>query len=306
MEMIEHYVTMQDGHEIFVRHCIPERLKGHIHLLHGMAEHSERYLQFANMLVELGYLVSMHDHRGHGKTVERNGVLGHYADENGFNLVVDDVAQVLAAVRRGKEYPKPILFGHSMGSFIVRRYLQLYSEDVHSAILCGTGSTTPIHAAGNALANLLSQIQGANVPSKMMNALSFGSFNKQVKNPKTKMDWLSRDEVEVQKYIEDPLCGFIPTNQFFADLTKGLLLIAKNEELVKVRHDIPLLFISGSDDPVGGNGKGVFKVANSMRKAGVENVAIHIFEEMRHEILNEKNKQHVYDVIRRWLKENEQ
>ena len=306
MNQSTHTFEMSDGVQVAARIYAPTgEGKGHIHLLHGMAEHQKRYEGFATLLTEAGYYVSSHDHRGHGDTAELNGQLyGYFADEDGFTRVVQDVDEVLQAVQAQIGAHPITLFGHSMGSFIARRYTQLYSEKLARAIYCGTGTTTLLHMAGAQLATLLVKTKGAKTPSHLMNNLSFGSFNKGIKNALTDFDWLCSDEKEVKKYIDDPQCGFVSTNQFFVDLTSGLVEIAKQKEIARIRKDIPILLIAGSDDPVGNYGKGIYQVANSLTKAGIENVSVYLFEEMRHEILNEKNKQQVYDVVTRWI-ENE-
>lgn len=300
----EDFLRMSDGQEVFVAVYEPERaiVRGHIHILHGMAEHCGRYDAYAEALAKIGYFVSLHDHRGHGRTVDRGGQLGFFSEQRGFERVVRDVFEVTQLVRKNRDLPPMILFGHSMGSFIARRYAQLFSSTIKALILCGTGASTPMHAIGNRLANMLAMTQGKTLPSEFMTGMSFGSFNKSILNPNTAYDWLSRDTSAVQTYIEDPKCGFIATNQFFADLTYGIHLIGKDSENARIRHDLPVLLISGSADPVGNYGKGVFKVAEQLREAGLENVCVHIFEGLRHEILNETNKEQVYDVIIRWLK----
>ena len=303
MEKVEQFLKMSDGQELYVAMYEPESTpKGHIHVLHGMAEHCGRYDAYAKQLAEMGYFVSMHDHRGHGQTVDRGGQLGFFAHERGFERIVRDVFEVTQLIRKNRHLPEIILFGHSMGSFIARRYAQLFSTTVKALILCGTGVATSLHTIGNQVATMLAQTKGKNVPSQIMNDLSFGSFNKSILNPSTIFDWLSRDAHEVQKFIDDPKCGFIATNQFFADLTYGIGLISKKEEISRIRTDLPVLLISGSEDPVGDYGKGVFKVAEQLTAAGLENVCVYLFEGMRHEILNETNKEQVYEVIKRWLK----
>lgn len=304
MDKETQFVKMSDGQEVFVTTFTPkEQVAGHFHILHGMAEHSTRYTAFAEMLCEHGYFVSMQDHRGHGSTVDQNGHLGYFAEQQGFTRVVQDVFETLHTIREGKNYPSVTLFGHSMGSFIARRYIQLYSSTIASAILCGTGATTYLHYVGNRLAKGLVKTQGPLVPSHFMNALSFGSFNKSFKNIKTPFDWLCSNQAEVQKYIDDPKCGFVATNQFFADLTDGLLLINQKGDNSRIRPELPILLISGSEDPVGNNGKGVLQVAQQLTDAGVESVLVYLFEGMRHEILNERNKKQVYEFIIRWLED---
>ncbi|KGR84802.1 alpha/beta fold hydrolase [Lysinibacillus odysseyi] len=300
----EKFFKMSDGQEVYAAIYEPKRtpVRGHVHILHGMAEHGARYDAYAEVLAEIGYFVSLHDHRGHGKTVDRGGQLGFFSERKGFERVVRDVFEVTQLVRKGRDLPPMILFGHSMGSFIARRYAQLFSSTIKALILCGTGTSTPMHAVGNRVANMLALTKGKKVRSEFMTEMSFGSFNKSILNPNTAYDWLSRDTSAVQTYIEDPKCGFTPTNQFFADLTYGIQLVGKPSENARIRHDLPVLLISGSADPVGNYGKGVFKVAEQLREAGLENVCVHIFEGLRHEILNETNKEQVYDVIIRWLK----
>lgn len=307
VEIEQPVFTMDDGHKIQAMVYKPENLPiGHIHLLHGMAEHQLRYKDFARQLVEVGYLVTSHDHRGHGETaVLNNATIGYYADKDGFERVVTDVYEVLTAIQVQHGELPLTLFGHSMGSFIARRYAQRYSETLHSAIFCATGDTTPLHVIGNKIAKMLVKVNGAKTPSRIMNRLSFGSFNNGIKNVVTNFDWICSDENVVQKYIEDTHCGFIATNQFFVDLTGGLITINKQAEIDKIRKDLPVLFISGVDDPVGEQGKGVYKVAEQLIAANMTEVAVSLFEGMRHEIINEKNKQHVYDVVLRWLKKYE-
>lgn len=296
-------LEMNDGHQIAATAYYPEGdAKGHIHILHGMAEHQKRYVDFAELLAANGYFVTSHDHRGHGDTAELNGGLyGFFAEQDGFNRVVQDVHEVIQHFRKMKPDLEFTLFGHSMGSFIARSYTQLHSEQIDKAIYCGTGATTALHQAGHKLAISLSKLLGAKTPSRIMNRMSFGSFNKKVPDPVTNFDWLSTDAGEVAKYIEDMQCGFIATNQFFVDLTEGLIAINKKSEIDRIRKDLPILLVAGSDDPVGEYGKGVYQVASQLEQAGVENVSVYLFEGMRHEILNERNKQLVHDVILRWL-----
>jgi len=307
MEKTERFMEMRDGHQAYVVTYKPAKeVRGYVHLCHGMAEHSGRYDRFCEILARIGYFVSIHDHRGHGRSVPEGGTYGYFADEDGFHLVVEDLHKILTTLRLEHELPRPIIFGHSMGSFITRRYIQLYSEAVEAVILSGSGVANALHVTGHQLAKVLVKTQGPKVEAHLMNGLSFGSFNKKFPNARTAFDWLTRDSTFVQAYMDDPLCGFVSTNQFFVDLTGGLLLLSKDAEVAKVRKDLPVLFISGNDDPVGGdNASGVFAAASQMERLGMERVAVFIFERMRHEVLNEQNKEYVYEVITRWLK-NEQ
>lgn len=295
---------MNDGHEIFLRLYKPtQRAIGNVHILHGMAEHSGRYDEFASLLCEKGYFVTIHDHRGHGKTAELQGIQGHIANENGFERLVQDAFEIMQYHQH--ESLPTILFGHSMGSFIARRLMQQQSEMIDLCILCGTSSTTIQHTIGNQLAKMLARIQGKDVKSKQMDRLSFGTFNNHIQHPTTPFDWLTSDAKEVEKYRMDPYCGFIPTHQFFVDLTDGLLMIDSKKENKQIRKDLPILLISGTEDPVGNYGKGVYEVAKRFRMVGINDVTVYLFEQMRHELLNERNKEHVYNVILRWLDKND-
>lgn len=300
-------VKMSDGHLLYVVKYTPEQSPiGHIHLLHGMAEHIERYETFALFLMEKGYIVSGHDHRGHGRTAEKNGQQGYFGETNGFERVTEDVREVLLKIREEMVEVPLILFGHSMGSFIARRYMQKYSETLSKVVICGTSdSPGMLGEIGTFIGQIASKIQTPTTESKLLNNLSFGGFNKQIQNTQTPFDWLNTDTVEVQKYIDDPMCGFIPTNRFYMDLFYGLKTIHKREEIARIKKELPVLIISGAEDPVGKNGAGVFKVAKGLTNAGMTNVTVQLVEHARHEILLEKNKLETFHLIANWLLNNE-
>lgn len=303
MHKEEMIVPSQDHQQIAVTVFEPEKqTKGHIHILHGMAEHQERYVPFAQYLTEAGYVVSMHDHRGHGQTAKMNQTPnGFFSEKDGFDKVVEDVKTVTDIVRENLTLPPMILFGHSMGSFIARKYTQLYSNELSKVIYCGTGGVSFQHYAGATLAKFLTKTYGKTVESKIMDRLSFGNFNNGIQNPKTKFDWLSSDSKEVEKYIADEKCGFISTNQFYVDFLQGIITLSKDKEVRQIRNDLPILLVSGANDPVGDYGKGIWKVANQFSKCGLIDVTVHLFEGMRHEILNEVNREQVVQTILKWL-----
>lgn len=294
---------MSDGFSVYTFSHLPKGTPiGHIHLLHGMAEHIARYEQFVEFLVGKGYIVSGHDHRGHGKTAQLNGKLGYFADDNGFERVVQDVNEVVTVMRTAHEAPRFILFGHSMGSFIARRYIQLHGTEIDAVILSGTGDEPAItRMAGEAIANLSGKARGTGEPDHLLNKLVFNGFNKLINNPKTPVDWLTRDEEICEQYINDPTCGFVPTTQFFIDLFNGLKKINAKAEINLIPKHLPVLLFSGSEDPVGDYGKGVARVAARYDSAGIEDVTLSIFEGGRHEMLNETNRQHVFTFITDWI-----
>lgn len=293
----------EDGHILVAMLYLPEqKIIGHVHVLHGMADHQQRYERFATFLTQQGYAVSTHDHRGHGQTAKRNGApFGYFAAENGFEIVVDDVHRVIDAIREGHDWDTVTLVGHSMGSFIARRYIQKYSEDVKKVILIGTGSINTSYRAGLLAARFMVKQKGALAPAKLLQQLSFGTYNSRIEPIFTESDWLSSDRAEVQKYLADDWCGFTCTNQLYVDLLSGIRLISKEQEINKIRKSLPVLLISGKEDPVGEYGKGVWRVAKQYYHAEFTHVAVHLFEHKRHEILNEKNNEMVYKTILKWL-----
>ncbi|WP_245890133.1 alpha/beta fold hydrolase [Rummeliibacillus pycnus] len=300
-------VTATDQHQLVVTICEPiQSAKGHIHILHGMAEHHERYVPFAEFLTNAGYFVSMHDHRGHGKTVKLNqSIKGFFSEQTGFEKVVEDVKIVTDTVRDSRNLPPMILFGHSMGSFIARRYTELHSEQLDKAIYCGTGAVGIEHFLGAFLAKCLTNVKGKTKESHIMDKLTFGNFNRTIQNPETKFDWLCSNSVEVAKYIADEDCGFISTNQFYVDFLQGIITLSKRHEVNRIRKNLPILFISGAEDPVGGFTKGIWRAAKQMQKCGLHDVTVQLFEGMRHEVLNETNKEKVFQTILQWLEKKE-
>lgn len=297
---------MSDDHLIHIVKFSPDTPPiGHVHLLHGMVEHIGRYDDFATFLMNKGFVVTGHDHRGHGITAEKNGQYGYFADKVGFERVAEDVREVLLHVRVDMGDIPLLLFGHSMGSFIARRYMQKYSDSLTKVVLSGTTFNPGFMGdLGKAVGKLVSALKSPESEGALLNSMAFGGFNKQIKNPKTSFDWLSTDETEVQKYIEDPLCGLIPTNRFYIDLFDGLKIIHQDTENNHIKKDLPVLVISGAKDPVGKDGKDIFKVANGLKNVGMTNVSVHLVEDARHEILNEVNKLLTYEIIANWMINN--
>lgn len=297
-------VTAMDGHVLSTFIYEVSKPVGHIHLIHGMAEHIARYEELAAFLAGQGYFVSGHDQRGHGETQNLNGKLGFLAEQEGFERVTKDTYEVISSIR--KEYMLDsdlIVMGHSMGSFVVRRYIQLYGENVKKAILMGTGGNPGLLGrVGLAVAAVNRRLKGAAEPDKIMNFLTFGSYNSKFKEVLTPFDWLSTDRAEVEKYIQDPYCGFVASNRFFHDLITGLVKIHRPEEVKKTPKQLPILLISGEVDPVGKMGKDVFKVAEQYRKYGMEQVDVILFENKRHELLHETNKMEVFESILQWIR----
>ncbi len=296
-------LEMTDGIKIyaFIKKPLGKSI-GHIHLLHGMAEHVGRYEESINYFLAKGYVVSGHDHRGHGKTVKMNGIKGHLAESDGFNRVVEDSYEVINHMQIYDPSLKFILLGHSFGSFIARRFIQVYTDVVDLVILSGTGSDqAAARHMGQMIAKRIGHIKGFEEESKLLDSLVFGSFNKKIDNPKTKFDWISENSQDVANYIKDEDCGFIPTTQFFIDLFSSLELIHKKVEVAKVRKDLPILLLSGTDDPVGNYGKAVWQVAHQFDDEKIEDVTVLLFEGGRHELLNDSSRSEIIEGAMNWI-----
>ncbi|GAA0307915.1 alpha-beta hydrolase superfamily lysophospholipase [Gracilibacillus halotolerans] len=292
---------MSDGVSVFIKIWEPtSTIKAIVQLSHGMAEHINRYDDFASYLVERGILVIGNDHRGHGQTGAKN--LGFIAESDGSNRMVEDIIAITTYIQ--KSYPTlPIfLIGHSMGSFIVRSYLTKESKRLSGAILIGTGTMpSTVLKPGIQLAKFISRIRGKRQKGTFLNKVSFFGYNKRTRK-KSDFDWLSVNEDNVQAYLEDPYCGFIPSNQFFVDLYQLYLSAQDKVKADNISKSFPILLLAGEEDPVGNYGKGINKAASFYQSKGLTNVQTKLYPNMSHEVLNEKMNVSVYDDIYHWLK----
>ncbi|TFE03410.1 alpha/beta hydrolase [Jeotgalibacillus sp. R-1-5s-1] len=274
-------------------------IKGSIQLCHGMAEHIGRYQELAEALNKDGYHVFGYDNRGHGKTATANGRHGDFDDDMTFDRLALDCVELRESLLREVEGPL-FMIGHSMGSFITRRMLQLNASGLKGVVLSGTSG--PLGLTGPAAVALASVISAYKPDEKaeLLDHLSFGGYNKAFDNPKTPFDWLSRDEQSVRLYVDDPECGFVCTNRFYKVLFEGMQMISQKKEVSKVPEHIPILLVSGTKDPVGNFTKGIYKTAASYQKAGIRSVEVLLYEDGRHEMLNELNRKEVIsDMLKR-------
>ena len=272
-----------------------------LQIVHGVAEHTGRYDEFASYMAEKGFLVVAEDHMGHGASVSDNGTLGVF--EGGWHKAVADVHRLLSYTRMECPDVPYILLGHSMGSFMVRTLLCKYPKcGASAAILSGTAwMHRGIINSGIAAATLVGKHQGFEKPSKMLNNLMFGGYNRKIEHQCTEFDWLTRDQRVVDAYIADPLCGFTMTAALTKDMLTGMLYIQEQEHLNAMAKNLPVFFIAGADDPVGNYGEGVKQTAQAFVKAGMENVSMRLYPLCRHEVLNELNRKEVFGNILDWL-----
>ncbi len=288
---------------IRVRRCDPDATpRGIVQLAHGIAEHIERYDDFAFYLAQNGFVVVGNDHLGHGKSINDESELGFFAEEGGWEMAVKDM-RILHDML-AEEFPDVpyFLFGHSMGSFLSRTYIIHHRSGLDGVILSGTGQQPKaLVAGGKLLGKMEMKKKGAKYKSEMLNNIAFGKYNDGFDTPRTISDWLSRDEEVVDKYIEDPLCGYIPSTSLFYDMMCGIDFITTQRNVKRMKKDLPVYFMSGDADPVGENGKGVLRAYKSFLAAGMKDVAVKLYHEGRHEMLNELNKEEVYKDILNWL-----
>lgn len=289
--------------KIHARMCVPDaEPRAIVQIIHGIAEYIDRYDEFMSFLADNGIIAVGTDHLGHGKSIESDEQAGFFAYDNGWDYVVRDEEVLRLAMHENYPELPIIVFGHSMGSFMARTLLIRYPDAFNAAIISGTGNQgAALVNGGLIMGNLVTGLKGAHHYSKFLNNLAFGSYNKIYDNPKTEYDWLSRDEANVQKYIDDPLCGFIPSCSLFRDMMTGVKFITNKKNLTAMNKDMPVYFMSGDMDPVGECGKGVQKAYNNFLEAGMKDVSIKLYPGGRHEMLNEINKDEVYTDILAWL-----
>jgi alpha-beta hydrolase superfamily lysophospholipase len=295
-----------DGTQIFTYRWMPDdasAIVGAVQIAHGMVEHAARYERFADALTKAGYAVYANDHRGHGKTAGSLDRVGYFADEMGWEKVVVDMHTLTGVIK--KECPKKpfFLFGHSMGSFLSRYYAMHYAAELTGLVLSGTaGDSGALRKIGIIVATIEAKIKGKKAKSNIMNKLSFGAFNDAFKPNRTDYDWLSRDNAEVDKYVNDHWCGAVCTAGFFCDMLGGIGYINKKENIAKIPKSLPIYIFSGTKDPVGGNTKGVNQVYNALKDAGIGDVTLKFYKDARHETLNEINREEVFRDVIAWMK----
>jgi len=299
MKTNEFKLKTTDNFEIHVYEWLPEsEVKAVLQIAHGMAEHASRYKYLAEFLTTKGYAIYANDHRGHGKTAGSIENLGFLAENDGYNLVMEDMHFLTNEIKKRNQKKSVFLMGHSMGSFFSRYYITKYAKDIKGVILSGTaGDPGLLGKIGGFINNTVILFNGKKKQSPLMTKLSFGEFNKPFKPNRTEFDWLSTDNKQVDKYINDPYCGTVFTNGFFKDLLEVVKIVNSKENINKINKDLSVFFLSGGKDPVGDNGKGVTEIYDKFRDARIKDVAIKLYENKRHEILNETNKEEVYQDI---------
>lgn len=285
---------------------IPENgeYKAILQITHGMVEYIARYKAFAEFMNEQGYLVVGHDHLGHGASITSEEEWGFFTEENPSDTLIADM-HALRTMIQGENPGVPyFMLGHSMGSYMLRKYLSIHPENVSGAVIMGTGTvpdgTTKM---GLFMCNLIATFRGWHYRSKLIQSLSYSKpyhqFDLTGENPAN--SWLSKNVENVKQYYADPRCTFLFTVNGYRGLMEAVLFDNQMENIKKVPKELPLFFVSGADDPVGDLGEGVKKVYGMFKEAGLSDITYKLYENDRHEILNEPDRELVYADIASWL-----
>ncbi len=273
-----------------------------VQIVHGMAEHSARYAHVAQALVDAGYVVYAADHRGHGKSAQADADLGYFADHDGWQAVVEDLFAMNQHIAREQPNLPRLMIAHSMGSMLARDFLTVHGDAVQAVVLSGTSAPAGVLAKVGALIARGERYRlGARGRSKLLEAMSTGDYNRQFAPNRTDHDWLSRDNAQVDLYVQDPRCGFDFTVQGWIDVLHGVARIEDPRLIARIPHQLPILIASGDRDPLGKNGRGIEKLAALFRSAGLQRVEVKLYAGARHEIFNELNRAEVIADIVQWL-----
>ena len=303
----EFYFPAKDGNtEIHTIEWKPEgEVKAVLQLCHGMVEYIRRYDEFAEFMCSRGYYVVGNDHLGHGKSVQSKSEYGFFNEKYGNACVIGDMHTLRQ--RTMKKYPDVPYFilGHSMGSLLVRQYIQLYGNGLSGAVLLGVVSDQKkaVLLCGKRLCRLMAAFRGWHFRSRFIDGMVLGSYNKKFKPARTRVDWMTSDREHLDAYVADPLCSFVFTVNAYYSMFTGMLNMEKKESIYMIPKTLPILFASGTDDPVGNFGKGVRKIYEQYKAAGLQDVTLRLYAGDRHELLNETDRQQVYQDLFDWLEE---
>lgn len=277
-------------------------LKGIVQIAHGVGEHAGRYQSIAKTLQKEGFEVYANDHRIHGKSVESRENLGFYNGDNYFEDAIKDMRQLTEIIKKEHPNKKIILFGHSMGSLLSREYVTKYGDDLEALILSGTASFMKgLGSIGLFSTKVISKLTGKHRSNELLTTLFFTQFNKKFEPTRTKVDWISSDENQVDIFEADPYRIEDFSLSVFKDILKGSKKINEDFTFKTTPKNLPIYIFSGDKDPVGEMGKGVEKVARKFKKAGIQDLTLKLYKEGRHEMLNEVNKEEVEQDLINWL-----
>lgn len=300
----ENTFISNDGRTIvhYIKWYPNNNIKGVIQLTHGMTEYMGNYENFADFLCNNGFLVIGHDQIGHGHSVQGPEELGHFSKKDSVDILIKDMHNVMEKVKI--EYPKIpyFLFGHSFGSFLSRIFAGIYGSELNGLILSGTGNADIKNVkSALKLVRAVRITKKANYRSKLVLKNIFGQFSDKIENPKNMHEWLCRDEESVEEYLNNPLNNYIYTLNGFSTLFYAVLKMQDEEIYECTPKRLPILLMSGSEDPVGEYTKKVLEVYEQYKKHEIEDITIKIYQEARHNILQETNKNEVMKDCLNWI-----
>ena len=275
-----------------------------LQITHGMVEYIERYIPFAEFLTEKGYMVVGHDHLGHGQSVTTQEDWGYIGLPHPSNLLVADMHKLRTMIQAENPDVPYFMMAHSMGSYMLRKYLTIHNDKLNGAVIMGTGMVPDfVTKIGLLTVKLLAVFRGWHYRSKFVADSAFGKpYRRYDLTGKTLSNsWLTKDEEIVKAYYEDPCCKFMFTINGYLALFEAVLYDGQPENAAKIPKKLPLFIISGQDDPVGDLGVGVKKVYDMYKETGIEDITYKLYENDRHEILNELDRDNVYSDILSWM-----
>ena len=278
---------------------IPDgEIKAIFQIIHGMAEHIERYDDFASYMAENGFLVAANDHIGHGKSCVDAGKKGYFCKDDSVTVVVRDVHRLKKKIQERFSGKKYIILGHSMGSLMLRNYLFKYGKGIDGAVIMGTASQPSfVTVGGKLLIKIMAAFKGWEYRSKLADSLVMGKPNAKIENKRTDFDWLTREDEIVDRYIADQDCGFLFTLNGYYTVVDAVSKLNSKKSINGIPKELPMFVVSGEEDPVGGYGIGVRRAYDQYRAAGMKNISMKLYKGARHEILNETNRDEVYKDI---------
>ena len=299
----EFYFPSKDGNtEIHTMEWKPEgEVKAVVQLCHGMVEYIKRYDEFAEFLCSHGYYVVGNDHLGHGKSVQSKSEYGFFNEKYANACLIGDMHTLRQ--RTAKKYPDVpyFLLGHSMGSFLSRRYITEYGYELNGVLLLGTGNQPDIVVkSGILLAKLVRLIKGERYRSPFLNHLMFGSYNARVVNPVTDKDWVCGNAEVIKEYVADEKCSYLFTVNGYLGLLDTIAYVKKVSNIRKVPRDLPVILAAGTKDPVGGYGRDVKKLFVTYSRHFYD-VELRLYEDCRHELHNELIQEDVFEDLYQWI-----
>ena len=299
------FLSANKVNTIYVRSRLPEGpVRATVQIVHGLAEYVDRYDEFMEYLSQAGFAVYGNDHIGHGNSVHEDR-WGYVGEQAGWSIMLTDILTLSRQIRTAHPDVPHFLFGHSMGSFLARSFLIKYPDLHDGCVICGTGHPARAVTMGaRTLAAIEIKRHGPGYYSEMLDGVMNKQYNGGYDNPRTAFDWISSDPNRVDEYIADPKCGFVPTAGLLGEILKALSFITSPRNIEKMAKDVPVYFISGAEDPVGELSQGVIRAYKAFLKAGMKDVSLKLYPNLRHEILLDVDRDEVMTDVLNWLEEH--